>query len=250
MSRAGRAACSAATRTCTSSIGICRSNTARAHCRCPRRLSTPAGRHCRLAGLPGRAVTKGGEHRRSRQPLRLRNHPAVLRAVADRLAQPADHWTPFRPPPLLRAAYPCSEGLHDKRLTRGAAARVVAETGAQPEEHRAQLDVAASGRAAGQPGDGVDDRAPQRSRQVVSHPGIVSSSAPGIAAAVALPPSGATSGSSSPCTTSAGTRSPRRPRVRSPDARIATICRATPRGSLARSYERHTVSASALSSSG
>jgi len=28
-----------------------------------------------------------------------------LWAIADRLAQPAGHWAPFRPPPLLRPAY-------------------------------------------------------------------------------------------------------------------------------------------------
>lgn len=32
-------------------------------------------------------------------------HPAVVFAIADRLAQPAGDWRPFRPPPLLRAAY-------------------------------------------------------------------------------------------------------------------------------------------------
>jgi pimeloyl-ACP methyl ester carboxylesterase len=33
------------------------------------------------------------------------HHPAVVWAIADRLAQPAGHWAPFRPPTLLRAAY-------------------------------------------------------------------------------------------------------------------------------------------------
>ena len=33
------------------------------------------------------------------------HHPAVIWAIADRLAQPAGHWAPFRPPPLLRPAY-------------------------------------------------------------------------------------------------------------------------------------------------
>lgn len=32
-------------------------------------------------------------------------HPAALWAIADRLAQPADDWTPFQPPLLLRTAY-------------------------------------------------------------------------------------------------------------------------------------------------
>jgi pimeloyl-ACP methyl ester carboxylesterase len=34
------------------------------------------------------------------------HHPAVLWAVADRLAQPAGQWAPFRPPALLRPAFP------------------------------------------------------------------------------------------------------------------------------------------------
>jgi hypothetical protein len=37
--------------------------------------------------------------------LGIANHPAALWAIADRLAQPADQWTPFQPPPLLRTAY-------------------------------------------------------------------------------------------------------------------------------------------------
>ncbi|GAA4790731.1 alpha/beta hydrolase [Actinomycetospora chlora] len=36
----------------------------------------------------------------------LGTHPAVLWAVADRLAQPRDHWRPFSPPPALRWLYP------------------------------------------------------------------------------------------------------------------------------------------------
>jgi pimeloyl-ACP methyl ester carboxylesterase len=35
----------------------------------------------------------------------LSHHPAVLWAVADRLAQPAGQWAPFRPPALLRSAF-------------------------------------------------------------------------------------------------------------------------------------------------
>jgi hypothetical protein len=34
------------------------------------------------------------------------HHPAVIWAVADRLAQPLDEWAPFRPPPALRLLYP------------------------------------------------------------------------------------------------------------------------------------------------
>lgn len=33
------------------------------------------------------------------------HHPAVVWAIADRLAQPAGQWAPFRPPPLLWPAY-------------------------------------------------------------------------------------------------------------------------------------------------
>ncbi len=33
------------------------------------------------------------------------HHRAVIWAIADRLAQPAGHWAPFRPPPLLRPAH-------------------------------------------------------------------------------------------------------------------------------------------------
>lgn len=35
----------------------------------------------------------------------LAHHPAVLWAIADRLAQPAGQWSPFHPPLMLRAAY-------------------------------------------------------------------------------------------------------------------------------------------------
>ena len=33
------------------------------------------------------------------------HHPAVIWAIADCLPQPAGHWAPFRPAPLLRPAY-------------------------------------------------------------------------------------------------------------------------------------------------
>jgi hypothetical protein len=33
-------------------------------------------------------------------------NPAVIYAVSDRLAQPADRWRPFRPPPGSRSLYP------------------------------------------------------------------------------------------------------------------------------------------------
>ncbi len=36
----------------------------------------------------------------------LGQHPAVLWAVADRLAQPEGGWRPFRPPPMLRPLFP------------------------------------------------------------------------------------------------------------------------------------------------
>jgi hypothetical protein len=36
----------------------------------------------------------------------LGQHPAVLWAVADRLAQPEGGWQPFRPPTVLRPLFP------------------------------------------------------------------------------------------------------------------------------------------------
>jgi len=41
--------------------------------------------------------------------LGIGHHPASLYAVADRLAQPEGSWSPFRPPALLRAAFPRSD---------------------------------------------------------------------------------------------------------------------------------------------
>ena len=38
--------------------------------------------------------------------LGLGHHPATIYAVADRLAQPAGAWSPFRPPGVLRLAFP------------------------------------------------------------------------------------------------------------------------------------------------
>jgi pimeloyl-ACP methyl ester carboxylesterase len=37
------------------------------------------------------------------------HHPAVIWAVADRLAQPLGEWAPFRPPPALRPLYPAAD---------------------------------------------------------------------------------------------------------------------------------------------
>lgn len=42
------------------------------------------------------------------------NQPAVLFAIADRLAQPAGDWIPFRPPPWLRAAYPRGAAIRNR----------------------------------------------------------------------------------------------------------------------------------------
>ena len=61
-------------------------------------------------------------------------------------------------------------------------------------------------------------------------PSITSSFAPGIAAAVALPPETSIRGSSTPWITNAGTSNRPSASVRSPDARIATSCRAVPSG--------------------
>jgi pimeloyl-ACP methyl ester carboxylesterase len=38
--------------------------------------------------------------------LGIGHHPAAVYAIADRLAQPEGSWSPFRPPALLRAAFP------------------------------------------------------------------------------------------------------------------------------------------------
>ena len=38
--------------------------------------------------------------------LGIGHHPAALWAIADRLAQPAGTWAPFRPPAFLRPAFP------------------------------------------------------------------------------------------------------------------------------------------------
>jgi pimeloyl-ACP methyl ester carboxylesterase len=42
------------------------------------------------------------------------HHPAVIWAVADRLAQPRDQWTPFRPPAALRPLYPPADTPHER----------------------------------------------------------------------------------------------------------------------------------------
>jgi hypothetical protein len=34
------------------------------------------------------------------------HHPAVVWAIADRLAQPLGGWTPFEPPQMLRPLFP------------------------------------------------------------------------------------------------------------------------------------------------
>lgn len=41
--------------------------------------------------------------------LGIGNHPAAIYAIADRLAQPPDSWSPFRPPGVLRLAFPCPD---------------------------------------------------------------------------------------------------------------------------------------------
>ena len=43
------------------------------------------------------------------------HHPAVIWAVADRLAQPDGSWAPFRPPAVLRSAFPLSDEPGRKR---------------------------------------------------------------------------------------------------------------------------------------
>ena len=43
-------------------------------------------------------------------------NPAAIYAISDRLAQPADTWTPFRPPCLLRGLYPAAVDWRDERV--------------------------------------------------------------------------------------------------------------------------------------
>lgn len=45
------------------------------------------------------------------------HNPAVLYAVADRLAQPSGQWAPFRPPPVLRPLFPRPHSVHEDRET-------------------------------------------------------------------------------------------------------------------------------------
>jgi len=60
-------------------------------------------RMCRIgAGPQAENIAVAASH------LGFAYHPAVVFAIADRLAQPAGDWQPFRPPPLLRAGYPRS----------------------------------------------------------------------------------------------------------------------------------------------
>ena len=46
--------------------------------------------------------------------LGLGHHPAVIWAVADRLAQPRGQWAPFRPPSTLRRLYPRADTPPDR----------------------------------------------------------------------------------------------------------------------------------------
>lgn len=45
------------------------------------------------------------------------HNPAVLYAVADRLAQPSGQWAPFRPPPVLRPLFPRPDSANKDRET-------------------------------------------------------------------------------------------------------------------------------------
>jgi hypothetical protein len=42
------------------------------------------------------------------------HNAAVVWAIADRLAQPAGQWAPFRPPPVLRPLYPVPGGAPER----------------------------------------------------------------------------------------------------------------------------------------
>jgi pimeloyl-ACP methyl ester carboxylesterase len=58
--------------------------------------------------------------------LGLAHHPAAIWAIADRLAQPTGTWTPFRSPPLLRAAFPTPDRRPDPEAALDAPAGDVA----------------------------------------------------------------------------------------------------------------------------
>ena len=83
--------------------------------------------------------------------------------------------------------------------------------------------------------DAVRELGVQRGGKSWPIPGIIHSDAPGMAAAVARPPLGSTSGSASPWITSVGTSNSRNPEVRSGDARMAARWRGNAAGWLARS---------------
>src|SRR6185312_15501904 len=81
-------------------------------------------------------------------------------------------------------------------------------------------------------------------------PSIIRSLAPGIEAAVSLPPSGRTSGSTVPWITSVGALTNASRFLRLPDARMARSCRPTPAGFKPRSNVRSARARSSASSSG
>jgi hypothetical protein len=44
------------------------------------------------------------------------HNPAVIWAIADRLAQPSGEWAPFRPPAVLRPLFPRPDTARDQRV--------------------------------------------------------------------------------------------------------------------------------------
>ena len=63
--------------------------------------------------------------------LGLGHHPAVLYAIADRLAQPEGHWQPFDPKSHVRWLYPMRHAIADARLREPPRARSTSKPGVQ-----------------------------------------------------------------------------------------------------------------------
>lgn len=89
-------------------------------------------RACLIAAAPRRQnIAVHGSH------LGLGHNPAVVHIIADRLAQPAGKWQPFRPRPLLRNMYP----EPDAGRSTGAASPVVSASVPNPLTRLAAMTV-------------------------------------------------------------------------------------------------------------
>ena len=52
------------------------------------------------------------------------HNPAVIWAIADRLAQPSGQWAPFRPPAMLRPLFPRPHTAREHHALRQAQSRL------------------------------------------------------------------------------------------------------------------------------